>query len=254
MKDVLGIIPARYKSSRFPGKPLVNILGKPLVIHVAEKVSEALGKENFVVATEDQRIADEVARWGYVAVMTSDRPRTGTDRLWEVAQQMEAKIYLNIQGDEPMVKPEDILRIYRTKSDFPDHIINGYTEVGIDEDPGSVNIPKVIINENEELVYMSRLPIPGIKRRDVTPQYFKQVCIYAFSFEELRAFGERGAKTYLESFEDIEILRFLEMGHKIKMVKTQCSSLAVDVPEDLAGVTKAMSGMLFDRFNAPING
>ncbi|MZP57122.1 MAG: 3-deoxy-manno-octulosonate cytidylyltransferase [Bacteroidales bacterium] len=241
MKDVLGIIPARFKSSRFPGKPLVSILGKPLVIHVAEKVSTALGKENFVVATEDNRIADEVSKWGFKAVMTSDRPKTGTDRLWEVAQQIRAKIYVNIQGDEPMVRPEDIINIYETKVVFPDHIINGYTEIGGTEDSTSVNIPKVILNENEELIYMSRLPVPGIKGRSDRPQFLKQVCIYAFSYDELKAFGERGAKTYLESFEDIEILRFLEMGYKIKMVRTASSSLAVDVPDDVVAVEKAMS-------------
>ncbi len=243
MKEVLGVIPARFKSTRFPGKPLVNILGKPLVIHVAEKVSEALGTDNFVVATEDQRIVDEVERWGYKAVLTSDRPKTGTDRLWEVAQQILANTYVNVQGDEPMVRPQDIFRVYKAKSDFPDHIINGYTEIGVEEDPVSVNIPKVILNENEELVYMSRLPVPGIKGRSDRPQYLKQVCIYAFSYGELKAFGERETKTYLESFEDIEILRFLEMGYRIKMVKTGGSSLAVDVPEDVIVVEKALKSL-----------
>jgi 3-deoxy-manno-octulosonate cytidylyltransferase (CMP-KDO synthetase) len=244
MKDVLGIIPARYKSTRFPGKPLVNILGKPLVIHVAEKVSEALGKENFVVATEDQRIADEVGRWGYRAVLTSDRPKTGTDRLWEVAQVMLARIYLNIQGDEPMVKPDDILRIYEAKRLFPDYIINGYCPLNKDEDPNSINIPKVIMNEKEEMIYMSRLPLPGIKGRSDKPEYFKQVCIYAFNYNELRVYGEKPAKTQLESFEDIEILRFLEMGYKIKMVKTSSASLAVDVPGDVTNVERSLKKLI----------
>ena len=240
MKEVLGIIPARFKSSRFPGKPLVSILGKPLIIHVSEKVAAALGKQNFVVATEDQRIVNEVEKWGYKAVLTTDKPKTGTDRLWEVAQLMPAKIYLNIQGDEPMVNPDDILKVYETKKAFPKHIINCYCAVSPAEDPTSVNIPKVIINEQEELIYMSRLPVPGIKGRPDKPEYLKQVCIYAFTFKELRAYGERDAKTPLESFEDIEIIRFLEMGYRIKMVKTSGASLAVDIPEDLLAVEKAL--------------
>lgn len=241
MREVLGIIPARYKSTRFPGKPLVSILGKPLIIHVSEKVEAALGKENFVVATEDQRIIEEVEKWGFKAVLTTDNPKTGTDRLWEVARvMMPANIYLNIQGDEPMVRPDDILKIFEAKRLFPNYIINGYSPLNKNEDPNSINIPKVIINEKDELIYMSRLPLPGIKGRLDKPEYLKQVCIYAFGYDDLKAFGEREIKTYLESFEDIEILRFLEMGYSIKMVKTEGSSLAVDVPEDVIAVEEYM--------------
>lgn len=247
MKEVLGIIPARYKSTRFPGKPLVRILDKPLIIHVAEKVDSALGKENFVVATEDRRIVDEVERWGYRAVMTTDNPKTGTDRLWEVAKMIPARIYLNIQGDEPMVKPDDILKVYEAKRQYPDYVINGYCALSKDEDPNSINIPKVIMNEKEEMIYMSRLPLPGIKGRLDKPEYLKQVCIYAFTYNELKAYGEKSTKTYLESFEDIEILRFLEMGYKIKMVKTGGSSLAVDIPEDVIAIEKALKNGASDR-------
>ena len=133
-----------------------------------------------------------------------------------------------------------ILKVYHTRINNPSYITNGYCELLQSEDPNSLNIPKVIVNEKEELVYMSRLAIPGIKGRVDKPMYFKQVCIYAFTFNELMAFGERKEKTYLESFEDIEILRFLEMGYKIKMVKTSGSSLAVDVPEDVVAVEQAL--------------
>lgn len=240
MRKFLGIIPARYKSSRFPGKPLAKILGKPLVIHVAEKVEAALGKDNFVVATEDQRIVNEVEKWGYITVLTTDLPKTGTDRLWEVAQQIEAEYYINIQGDEPMINPIDIMQVYNARIIEPKYITNGYCIIPETEDPHSVNIPKVIVNEKEELIYMSRLALPGIKGRNEKPLYNKQVCIYVFTFGELKGFGERKEKSYLESFEDIEILRFLEMGYKIKMVKTSGSSLAVDVPEDIIAVERAL--------------
>lgn len=233
---ILGVIPARYKSSRFPGKPLVLISGKPLVIHVCEKVEMALGRENFVVATEDVRIVNEVLKWGFSAILTTDNPKTGTDRLWEVAQQIKADIYINIQGDEPLINPLDIKNVYNARINEPDFITNGYCAITSNEDPFSLNIPKVVFNKNKELLYMSRMAIPGIKGQGVLPTYYKQVCIYTFTYNELKAFGERQEKTYLESFEDIEILRFLEMGYKIKMIETSGASLAVDVPEDIQKV------------------
>lgn len=237
----LGVIPARYKSSRYPGKPLVHIAGKPLVIHVCEKAEMALGKDNFVVATEDERIVHEVHKWGYNAVLTTDNPKTGTDRLWEVAQKIKADIYINIQGDEPMLDPIDIYKVYQARLNNPQFITNGYCKISENEDPHSINIPKVIFNEKNELIYMSRMAIPGVKGRTDRPDYYKQVCIYTFTFEELKAFGERVHKTYLESFEDIEILRFLEMGYKIKMVETSGASLAVDVPDDVIAVEQALN-------------
>jgi 3-deoxy-manno-octulosonate cytidylyltransferase (CMP-KDO synthetase) len=232
----LGVIPARFKSSRFPGKPLVNINGKPLVIHVCEKASEALGNEHFVVATEDERIIDVVEKFGFRGILTTDKPITGTDRLWEVAQQIKVDFYINIQGDEPLIKPKDILSVYNARLAEPEYITNGYCELLNSEDPFSLNIPKVIVNEKEELIYISRLPIPGIKGRNDKPNYLKQVCIYTFNYEELKKYGERKSKSFLESFEDIEILRFLEMGYKIKMVKTTGASLAIDIPEDVIAV------------------
>lgn len=238
---VLGIIPARFKSSRFPGKPLVNISGKPMIVHVAEKAEEAFGRDGFVVATDDIRIMDTVKKYGYNAISTSDDAMTGTDRLWEVAQKIKADIYVNIQGDEPMIDPKDILNIVAKKIEFPDFIVNGYSRILGSENPFSINIPKVIVNMKQELIYMSRMAIPGCKNENAKPFYYKQVCIYAFNYEELKAFGTHQSKTYLESFEDIEILRFLEMGYKIKMVETSAASLAVDIPEDVEIVEKALA-------------
>lgn len=237
---ILGIIPARYHSSRFEGKPLVPICGIPMIIHVAKRTETALGKENFVIATDDERIGAIVKEWGYSVIMTSPDALTGTDRLWEVAQQMRADVYVNIQGDEPLINPDDIRRIVEVKINDSSFIVNGYTLISEKEDPASMNIPKVIVNEKEELIYISRLPLPGIKGSNRSPNYYKQVCIYAFSYNELKAFGTRTGKTYLESFEDIEIVRFLEMGYRIKMVETASTSLAVDVPSDVAVVEEAL--------------
>jgi len=241
----IGVIPARYKSSRFPGKPLIEIAGIPMIIRVAKIVSEALGKENTFVATEDERIKEVVENHGYNAIMTTDTCLTGTDRVWEVAQQIEADVYLNIQGDEPLLNPTDILNIADKKEKFPNSVINGMIDLSEDEDPFNVNIPKVLVNNKNELIYMSRLPVPGIKDALIgKPAYKKQVCIYAFNFEELKKFGETVVKAEYEKFEDIEILRFFDLSIPIKMVETTTSSLAVDVLEDVEKVEQFLKDNL----------
>ena len=240
MREFLGVIPARYKSGRFPGKPLVDILGKPLVIHVAERAVAALGNDHVVVATDDQRIYKEVEKWGFRAVMTTEAPLTGTDRIWEVAQQIEAGFYINIQGDEPMISPNDIRKIVEARMNYPNMIVNGYSSLQAMEDPHSINIPKVVFTESGRFLYMSRSAIPGIKGNGETPVYHKQVSVYAFGYDELKAFGERDHKTSLEQSEDIEILRFAEMDFPIQMIQVSGNTLAVDVPEDVDKVEAAM--------------
>jgi 3-deoxy-manno-octulosonate cytidylyltransferase (CMP-KDO synthetase) len=235
------IIPARYASSRYPGKPLVPLLGKPMILWVAELSAKAIGAENVYVATEDHRIAELVRSAGFQSVMTSTSALTGTDRLAEAAEQIEADIFINVQGDEPLVNPADILNIGHAKANSMDVVVNGYSWVSDQENPENVNIPKVITNERDELVYMSRVALPGYKDpRNAPERYKKQVCIYAFTGEELNAFRQFGRKSELERCEDIEILRFLELGKRILMIETQPGSLAVDVPEDVAGVELAL--------------
>ena len=237
---VLAIIPARYRSSRYPGKPLVPIAGKPLVLHVAEKAAAALGRESVVVATEDERIRRVVEEAGFGCEMTGDHHPTGTDRVWEVASRRSADVYVNVQGDEPLVHPDDIRKVIALKVQHPDYIINGMCPLGAEEDPANVNLPKVLVNRYQELIYMSRLPIPGIKDPQVgVPVYYKQVCIYAFSRAELAAYGTAGVKADYERFEDIEILRFFDLGFPIRMVELRATQ-AVDVPSDVALVEKAL--------------
>lgn len=235
------IIPARYASSRYPGKPLVHLLGKPMILWVAELAAEAVGANNVYVATESDRIAEVVRSAGFNPVMTSATALTGTDRLAEAAAQIEAGIFINVQGDEPLVNPTDILNIADAKAANMDEVINGYSWVSDEENPNNVNIPKVITNERDELVYMSRVALPGYKDPKNAPaRYKKQVCIYAFTGKELEAFESFGRKSELEHCEDIEILRFLELGKRILMVETQPGSLAVDVPEDVPSAEAAL--------------
>lgn len=234
------IIPARYASSRYPGKPLVPLLGKPMVLWVAERSAKAVGGEHVYIATDDERIAHEVESAGFRALMTSADALTGTDRLAEAAQQVNYDIYVNVQGDEPMVDPADVRRCIEMKSEHPNWIINGYCWVGEDEDPANVNLPKVITNEQGYLVYMSRAALPAFKDPANAPKrYKKQVCIYGFSRSELVAFASFGRKSELEAAEDIEILRFFEVGYAIHMI--ECSpGLAVDVPDDVPRVEAAL--------------
>lgn len=242
MRSVV-MIPARYGSSRYPGKPLVPLLGKPMVLWVAELSARAVGASDVYVATEDERIAQMVKAAGFNAVITTDDALTGTDRLAQAAEQVEADLYINVQGDEPLVDPVDIVKVRDAKLANMNEIISGYSWITEQEDPHSVNIPKVITNEHDELIYMSRVALPGFKDNKCAPaQYKKQVCIYAFTREELAAFRAFGRKSELEHSEDIEILRFLELGKTIRMVETKPGSLAVDVPEDVEKVEAALRG------------
>jgi 3-deoxy-manno-octulosonate cytidylyltransferase (CMP-KDO synthetase) len=156
-------------------------------------------------------------------------------------------MYVNVQGDEPLIFPEDIVRCIQLKKAFPDQIVNGFCWLTADEDPQNRNIPKVIANEDGTMVYMSRSPLPSFKDGSKAPErYMKQVCIYAFTRAELLDFKRYGRKSYLESYEDIEILRFLELGRQVKLFETQGGSIAVDIPEDVAKVEFAIkSGYLF---------
>ena len=233
-KKIIGIIPARFKSSRFPGKPLVKLLGKPMIIWVAELASIALGKENIVIATDDFRIVKVVEDAGYQSIMTSQKHLTGTDRLVEVAKKIKSDIYINIQGDEPTVDPNVILKVAEEKINNPNSIICAMAKLDSTEDPNNINIPKVIVNENMDLVYMSRLAIPGFKNNANKPNnYYKQVCVYAFNRDQLLSFGDFGRKSKLEECEDIEILRFLDLKTSIKMIKVEGISYAIDVKEDI---------------------
>ncbi|MDR0579571.1 MAG: 3-deoxy-manno-octulosonate cytidylyltransferase [Campylobacteraceae bacterium] len=240
MKSVV-IIPARFKSSRFPGKPLTPLLGKQMILWVAKLSAQAVGRENVYVATDDKRIADIVNSNGYLAVMTDDKCLTGTDRVAEAAKQIEADIYINVQGDEPTLNPNDIIKVIEVKKQEMDAVINGFCWIMKTENVDNINIPKVITNERNELVYISRKALPGFKEQKNAPNHFKkQVCIYAFDYEQLEAFYRFGRKSFLEQCEDIEILRFLELNMPIKMVQTSSGSLAVDIPEDISQVEAAL--------------
>jgi len=214
-----------------------------MILYVAEAAAKAVGFEHVYVATDSKRIASVVEASGYKALMTSDRALTGTDRVAEAAEQLNYRWYINLQGDEPLVRPSDILGAAQLREDNRSQVINAYTELEEHESPSERSIPKVVINERSELLYISRAPVPFAKE-GLAPKsvYLKQVCIYVFSREDLGFFRSFSNKTPLECLEDIEILRFLESGRSVKMFRAQRGSIAVDYPGDIEKVEAILRG------------
>lgn len=231
MKSVI-IIPARYGSSRYEGKPLIKINKIPLVIRVAKKCAQAMKKENVYVATDDIRISSVVKDYGFKYIMTSKNNITGTDRVAEASKNINANIIINVQGDEPLINPKDILKVINKKIKNMNNVICAYCDLKKDESENRRTIPKVVFNEKNELLYISRSPIPFSKNNNTKIKYFKQVCIYAFTKQELKVFRNFKRKSLIEKIEDIEILRFFELKKKITMVKVSNSAIAVDEPSD----------------------
>jgi len=229
------IIPARYGSSRYRGKPLVKILGKEMVIRVADICNKIKNVKVFI-ATDSKKIANVVKKYGYKYIFTSSSCLTGTDRVAEASKKIRSKIYINVQGDEPTIDPKDIKKVIETKKKFPNHVVCGYDKVHDFENPSNINLPKVVVNSKGELIYISRALVPGKKKISQKIQYHKQVCIYAFNKKQLKKFYSMKRKSETESFEDIEILRFFDLNEKIKMVKLNSNSVAVD---EIADVKKA---------------
>ena len=232
------IIPARYGSSRYRGKPLVKILGRELVLRVADICAKTIGKNNVYVATDSKKIANTVSKYNYKYIMTSRNCLTGTDRVAEAAKKISAKIFINVQGDEPLVNPKDIKKIIASKKKYFNHVICGYDKIHKLQDPKSLNLPKVVVNSKNELIYISRSLIPGSKKIIQKKKYFKQVCIYAFNSSELNKFYSLGKKSEIEEMEDIEILRFFDLAVKIKMIKLNSNSVAVDEITDVKKAEK----------------
>ena len=236
--DVAIVIPARFKSSRFPGKPLAKIKGKPMVIRVADICSKVIENHKIFVATDSKVISSVVEKYNYNVIFTNKNNLTGTDRVAEAAKKIDAKIIVNVQGDEPLLNYKDIIKVINEKKKNFNQVINAYCPLSSHEKENNINIPKLVINEKNELIYMSRKAIPGIKDISKKTTFLKQVCIYAFNKSELKKFKNYGRKSKTEKFEDIEILRFFDLDIKIKMVRVNKSSQAVDTPGDLKLVNK----------------
>ncbi len=237
---ILLVIPARYKSTRFPGKPLTDIAGKAMLLRVYEKCAEAFPAEDIYVATEDQRIIDYCQSKNIKSVLTSDDCFTGTDRVAEAAEILGADVYINVQGDEPVFNPDDIRLLVERVTMEPNKVYGGYCEIDDEEMYVSRSVPKMVMDLKEQMLYMSRHPIPGNKAGNFNFAY-RQVCAYSFPKEALKIYKACKTKTPLEQAEDLELLRFLEMGHPVQLVKMSKNSIAVDHPEDVQKVIERLN-------------
>ena len=237
MKDYLLIIPARYNSKRLPGKPLLDIKGTPMIIRTFNQCIKVVPRSNILVATDDKRIQKICELKNINTIMTSKKCFTGTDRIAEVAKKIKRDFYINVQGDEPLCNPKDIRKIIEYAKKHPNEIINGFTEIKEKKQFYSTSIPKVVFDNDYNLMYMSRSAIPSNKKRQFIKAW-RQVCIYSFSYESLRNYTSVKKKTILESIEDLESIRFLELGYQVKMLKMSNKSLSVDTKEDLLKVRK----------------
>lgn len=229
---IIGVIPARYGSTRFPGKPLVLISGKPMIQHVYERVLKSKLLNYVIVATEDKRIYDVVKGFGGNVVMTSKHHKSGTDRIGEVVKKVKCDIVVNIQGDEPFIDPRNIDKAIEPL--IKDKTVNVSTLCCKISDKSEItdsNVVKVIFDKNNFALYFSRLPVSYLKNGRKT-NYYKHIGLYVFRKRFLLKFIKT-KQSRLEKKEKLEQLRIFEMGKKIKVVITKKDSIAIDTKKDL---------------------
>ena len=243
MSSVTAIIPARWASTRFPGKPLVLLRGKPLVQHVWERARRAKSVGSVIVATDDMRIAEAAFGFGAEVALTSPKHPTGTDRLAEVAARLSsARIILNVQGDEPDIAPSTIDRLARELLDNPRLGMATAANPIVDlADARNPNVVKVVTDRDGRALYFSRSLIPHDRDGAGGVRYLRHQGIYAYRRRVLLDFV-RWKPTPLEQAEKLEQLRALEHGVSIGVVVVRCASVGVDAPEDLARAERALGG------------
>lgn len=239
--DVIGIIPARYGSTRFEGKILADIHGKPMVQWVWEQAKKAKILDELIVACDDKRIEEAVNGFGGKAVLTSKEHLSGTDRICEVVNPLEVKVIVNIQADEPLLDPVMIENVARPLLD--DSTLNMATLMKRIDDHHEIsdsNVVKVVADTHGFALYFSRSAIPYQRNKSVNTAYYKHIGLYAYSKDFLFIFKNL-PESNLEKIEKLEQLRVLEEGFRIKVIETNISTLGVDTPEDLEKVKKIMS-------------
>lgn len=233
MSKVLGVIPARFGSTRFPGKPLEKILGKELIQWVIEGVRGSKLVSEIMVATDDARIAKVVEAAGHRVVMTDSSLPSGTDRIWAATQKMDFDIVANIQGDEPMITAELVDHLVRPLLERPQLSMATLAHPISEEEIPSLNAVKVIVNQQNEAIYFSRFPIPYSRQMPPSnPLCLRHMGLYAYRKSFLKSFCET-APSGLELAESLEQLRALEMGARIYVQRVEQKIWGVDTPEDL---------------------
>ncbi len=242
---IVCIIPSRYSSSRFEGKPLADLCGKPMIQHVYERVKRSSRVSFAAVATDDRRIFEAVRAFGGDAVMTSERHRSGSDRIAEAVSQLglaDSDIVVNIQGDQPLFEPLQIDEV--TDPLVKDPSVEFSTliyRIRRDEEITHPNAVKVVFDRNHFALYFSRATIPYVRDPGNTATYYKHHGIYAYRYDFLNVFTKL-EEGYLEKLEALEQLRALEYGYRLKVVETPYDSVEVDTPAELARVARIIRG------------
>jgi len=233
---VIAIVPARYQSTRLPGKALADIAGRPMIEHVYRRAAAARTVARVIVATDDQRIADAVARFGGDAVMTSPSHQSGTDRLAEVAASLPCDIVVNVQGDEPVLAPDTIDAAVEPLLADPavamSTLRRRITDPAEHDNP---NVTKVVVDQHGFALYFSRAPIPHTRPGQPAAPAWAHIGLYVYRRDTLLRLAAL-PPTAMERAEALEQLRALEHGIRIKVVQTASAAIGVDTPEDLARV------------------
>lgn len=229
---VLGIIPARYNSSRFPGKPIHKINGKPMIWWVYQQAIKVNLISDVIVATDNDLVINVCNEYGIHSILTDTCHPTGTDRVCEISEKIKADLYVNIQGDEPIIEPhtiEKVIEPFSTKNNI--QVVNLMTEIKRPIDIINYNIPKVVTDNNNWGIFLSRSPIPYPKNHNHC-KYYRQLGIYGFTPEAL-AFFKKCKRGKNEMIEDIEILRFIEYKFPVYFRNVVTKSISVDTKNDL---------------------
>ncbi|MEL6330296.1 MAG: 3-deoxy-manno-octulosonate cytidylyltransferase [Planctomycetota bacterium] len=239
---IVAVIPARMGSSRFPGKPLAPLLGRPMIQHVYERAASCGVLDEVVLATCDDEIARAAASFGAPVVMTSSSHERASDRTAEAAESLTAEIVVMIQGDEPMIRPDLIEAAVRPMLDSAEiGCVNLLAEISDEAEFCDPNTIKVVCDARGDAMMMSREPIPTARGLGFgSIPAFKQVCVIPFRDDALRLFASLGP-TPLERAESIDMLRFIEHGHRVRMVPVESGMHAVDTPEDLRLVERLLA-------------
>jgi 3-deoxy-manno-octulosonate cytidylyltransferase (CMP-KDO synthetase) len=240
--NVVVVIPARYASTRLPGKPLVSLAGKPMVQHVYERANKAQTVDRVLVATDDQRILDAVQAFGGEARMTRADHRTGTERIAEVAARESGEIFVNVQGDEPLIDPAAIdIAVGALLEEPPAQIATVATVIRHAGDIMDPNVVKTVLDFDNYALYFSRAPVPWVRntQQKLHVKYWKHLGLYVFQRDALLEYptlphGE------LEVIEQLEQLRWMENGWRIRVAEVAHDAVSVDVPEDVARVEKLL--------------
>lgn len=241
--NIVGMIPARMGSSRFPGKPLAPLLGRTMLEHVYKRTALSQSLSAVYVATCDDEIREAVEGFGSTAIMTSPRHERASDRIAEAMESIDADLVVMIQGDEPMVHPGMIDEAVAPFQDEPDiQCVNLTKRITTKDEFNNPNTIKVVFDHRGNALYMSRAAIPALTGASLdTVRAYKQVCIIPFQRDALQKFSEL-PPTPLEIAESVDMNRFLEHGIAVRMVNTEFETHAVDTPEDLAHVENLMAG------------